>query len=133
MTLRMKLFENSVGKGENAGNHFLLFPQCFLPFPKQISIFQSLFFCRLQMLPIWTGLKFCRLVKSKGNKQHSSWDPCTKRQNCRLGLLKAFTVDNCDAKMGIAVWKEKTLWVKEKIQVTCIFSSFHNVFKRIIA
>ena len=29
-------------KGENAGKqHFLLFPQCFLPFPKQISIFQS--------------------------------------------------------------------------------------------
>ena len=26
-------FENIVGKGENAGNqHFLLFPQCFLPF-----------------------------------------------------------------------------------------------------
>ena len=32
--------ENIVGKGKNAGNqHFLLFPQCFLPFPKQISIF----------------------------------------------------------------------------------------------
>ena len=27
-------FENIVGKGENAGNqHFLLFPQCFLPCP----------------------------------------------------------------------------------------------------
>ena len=27
--------ENIVGKGENAGNqHFLLFPQCFLSFPK---------------------------------------------------------------------------------------------------
>ena len=26
--------KNIVGKGENAGNqHFLLFPQCFLPFP----------------------------------------------------------------------------------------------------
>ena len=33
-------FENISGKGENAGNqHFLLFPKCFLPFPKQISIF----------------------------------------------------------------------------------------------
>ena len=31
-----------MGKGENAGNqHFLLFPQCFLPFPEQVSIFQS--------------------------------------------------------------------------------------------
>ena len=30
-----KPFENIVGKGENAGNqHYLLFPQCFLPVPK---------------------------------------------------------------------------------------------------
>ena len=28
-----RAFENIVGKGENAGNqHFLLFPQCFLPY-----------------------------------------------------------------------------------------------------
>ena len=45
MTLRKKPFVNIVGKGENAGNQhflffpFLLFPQCFLPFPKQISVF----------------------------------------------------------------------------------------------
>ena len=59
-----KPFENIVGKGENAGNqHFLLFPQCFLPFTRQISNFQSCLFCCLQMLSIWTGLKFCRLVK----------------------------------------------------------------------
>ena len=63
--LRKKPFENTIGKGENAGNqHFLLFPQCFLPFPEQISIFQSPLFCRLEMLSIWTGLKFCRVVKS---------------------------------------------------------------------
>ena len=54
----MKPFENIVGKGENAGNHdFLLFPQYFLPFPKQITIFQSPRFCRLQMLSVWTSLK----------------------------------------------------------------------------
>ena len=56
-------FENIVGKGENAGNqHFLLFPQCFLPFPKQISIFQPNLICCLQMLSIWTSLKICGLV-----------------------------------------------------------------------
>ena len=46
MTLSKKPFENIVGKGENAGiQHFLLFPQCFRPFPKHISTFQShLFF-----------------------------------------------------------------------------------------
>ena len=33
-----KPFENSVGKGEIAGNqHFLLFPQSFLPIPKETS------------------------------------------------------------------------------------------------
>ena len=37
-----KPFENIVRKGENAGNkHFLLFSQCFLPSPKQISIFEA--------------------------------------------------------------------------------------------
>ena len=50
-------FENTVSKGENAGNqHFLLFPQCFQPFPKQISIFESLLICHLQML--WTSDDF---------------------------------------------------------------------------
>ena len=57
-------FENIIGKGENAGNqHFLLFPHCFLAFPRQISDFESLLFCRLQMLSNWAGLKFCHLVK----------------------------------------------------------------------
>ena len=60
-----KTFENIVGKGENAGyQHFLLFPQCFLHFHKQISIFYIHLNCRLQMLSIWTGLNLCRLVKS---------------------------------------------------------------------
>ena len=57
-------FENIVGIGENAGNqHFLLFPQCFLPIPKRISVFKLHLFCRLQLLSIWTGLKISRLVK----------------------------------------------------------------------
>ena len=63
MTLRSKPFENIVGEGEIAVNqHFLLFPQCFLPFPKQFSVVQTHLFCCLQMLSIWTGLKLCRLV-----------------------------------------------------------------------
>ena len=34
-TLYKKPLENIVGKGENAGNqHFLLFPQCFLPYQR---------------------------------------------------------------------------------------------------
>ena len=49
--LEKKAFENIVEKGENAGDqHFLLFPQCFLPFPTPISFFDSELFCHLQML-----------------------------------------------------------------------------------
>ena len=49
--LEKKAFENIVGKGENAGNkHFLLFPQCFLLFPKQTPIFESDLIRHLEML-----------------------------------------------------------------------------------
>ena len=42
--------EKIVGKEENAGNqHFLLFPQCFPPVQKGISVFNLHLFCRLQM------------------------------------------------------------------------------------
>ena len=41
MTLKGRPFENIEGKGKNAGNHFLLFPKCVLPFPKEISILQQ--------------------------------------------------------------------------------------------
>ena len=35
----LKPFENIVGKGENAGNqHFLIFPQYFLPVLQRISV-----------------------------------------------------------------------------------------------
>ena len=60
MTLTEKTFENTVGQDEKPGNqYFPLYPQCFLPFPKQISIFDSHLSCCLQMFPIWKGLKFC--------------------------------------------------------------------------
>ena len=38
---KKKPFENIMGKGENAGNwHFLLFPQCFLSYERQIKCFE---------------------------------------------------------------------------------------------
>ena len=62
MTLKEKAFENIVEKGENAGNqHFLLFPQCFLPHHREKSPFQQHLFCHLQMLSIWTSLKFKKI------------------------------------------------------------------------
>ena len=63
--LKKMPFQNIVEKGENAGNqHFLLFLQCYLPFPKQISGFQSHLFYHMQMLSIWKSLKIGRMVKS---------------------------------------------------------------------
>ena len=36
MNQMKKTLENTVGKGENAGDkHFLLFPHCFLPYLRQ--------------------------------------------------------------------------------------------------
>ena len=66
MTLKKKPLENIEGKGENAGEqHFLLFPQCFLHFLNKISICKPHLDLQfgLQMLSIWTSLKFCCLVK----------------------------------------------------------------------
>ena len=41
---RKRPFEKIVGKGENAGNqHFLHFPPCFVPIPKQILSFSIAF------------------------------------------------------------------------------------------
>ena len=97
--------ENIVGKEENAGNqHFLLFPQCFLLFPAQISVFESLLFCCLQMLSIWSKPKFCCLVKSWPLPHNTTF---------------LSTID-------VKLWK--TLLEKKKLLVTSNFSYPHNVF-----
>ena len=47
-TLRIKVFENMMEKSENFSiEHFLLFPQCFLPIKTQISNAESLSLFRL--------------------------------------------------------------------------------------
>ena len=64
MTLKKKTFKNIVGKGENAGNrHFLLFQQCLLLYQREKSSHQQYLFSRLEILSIWTSLKFCRLMR----------------------------------------------------------------------
>ena len=55
--------KNIEGKGENAGyQHFLLFPQCFPPYQREMYHLNSEN-CRLQMLIFEKRLKFCRLLK----------------------------------------------------------------------
>ena len=57
--LQHKSFENIVGKGEIARNeHFLLFPQCFLPVWKTFFHFHKIQNCCLQTLSVWKSLKF---------------------------------------------------------------------------
>ena len=58
-------FWKHCGKRRNClYKQFLLFPQCFLLYHRQKLSFLLHLICRLQMLSIWTKLKFCRLVKS---------------------------------------------------------------------
>ena len=144
-------FEDFVEKGENAGNqHFLLFPQCFLPFPNQISIFLSHLLCRLQMFSIWNSLKFCHLVKSKAQFFYyptvtinlSSANAFNLIQSKKLSSSKqstqvVFTFNHNWAFNPLPLNSDltllgksllKTLWEKEKMLVTSIFSVPHTCF-----
>ena len=57
--------ENTVEKGENAGNHnFLFFPTVFQLYQRQKSSLQQYFICRRQILSVKSHLKICRLGKS---------------------------------------------------------------------
>ena len=80
-----------MGIGENAGNqHFLLFPQCFLPFPNQISIFQSHLFCHLQIPSIWTSLKLCCLGKGNplANDKFFDWSKSTGLADNKINVTE---------------------------------------------
>ena len=57
--------ENCVGKGVNPCYQHFLHISHFLPFPTQMSIFESWLFFLLQMYWVWTTLKFCWLVELK--------------------------------------------------------------------
>ena len=93
MTIRKKPFENILGKVENAGHqHFVLFPQCFLTYQRQIHSLEPYSNCHLQMYTIWTNLQFHSLINSFPNKP---WFLLI----CRISLLK-------------------TLWEKEKLLIT---------------
>ena len=52
--------------------HFLLFPQCFLPYRRGKSSFHYHLSCHLQMLWIWTSPKFC-CCKELTLSQNKPW------------------------------------------------------------
>ena len=94
-----------MGKGENAGNqHFLLFPQYFLPIPKRIYVPKLHVLFRLQMLSVLTSLKMICLVKS---------EPFPKQALVFMRLGTSLL---------------KTLWEKEKLLVTGNFFFSLSVF-----
>ena len=58
--------------GKKAANQHLLFAQCCLPYQIQIPSCEPNSNCHLEMLYIWTILKFCLMVKSS-SKYHSDY------------------------------------------------------------
>ena len=54
MTLMEDPVKNIMGKGENAGNRsFLIFPQCFLPYSRQVVLFDNHLNCQLLFANAW--------------------------------------------------------------------------------
>ena len=67
MTPTKEAFENPEAKGENTGKpYFLLLARYFLPFKKQIYIFETHLFCGQLMLSLWT----CPTLLSLGKGIH---------------------------------------------------------------
>ena len=75
---------------QNIALHILLIQQCFLSFPNQFSVFQWHLCCHLQMLLIWTSLKFCCLVKSHTHVFDTNYDKhySLEADNCSNSLPK---------------------------------------------
>ena len=97
-TSEQKAHENIVGKGENARNqHFLLFPIVFSTLSKRNCIIESKLNYHLQVLSIWTKVKY--LLFDKGlthshtmtpfdaSGKEAFWKHFGKRRNC---LYKQF-------------------------------------------
>ena len=58
-TLKKKPFENIVGKGENSSNqHFLNFPQCFLPIQNEYLLLIYIYFVLCKCFEFGTVLEF---------------------------------------------------------------------------
>ena len=61
---KKEAFENIVGKGEKAGNqHFLLFPQCFLPSQKQFLFLRCNYFVICECFEFRQVQYFVSMVK----------------------------------------------------------------------
>ena len=136
LTFKRKPLENIGGKGENPGNqHFLLFPQCFLLRPTEISSLESNLFCCLPSLSILTSLKILSFGL-KGGCRHlgkmltyvrlsrSTQTHMGQTFSLSLTLSSLYTNFNSLNKKSF----RKTLWEKVKLLKLSNFTFFHNVF-----
>ena len=136
MTKKRKSFENNVGNGENAGNqHFLLFLQCFLSFPKQISIFLSHLFCCLYSAfnfdlsrTLWFDYELRSLSSRIPHEKYLKvqiQDQTEYVEQAYLDLLSLTHNLLCFCKLKIDSFR-KILCEKEKMLVISYFSFSNN-------
>ena len=108
MTLDETDFQYTVEKGDNAGNqHCLLFPKCFLPFPKQVLIFYFKFILlsanafnldQSRILSFGKGL-ICHYALP-----HQQFDYLTaikKSHFCLMHAVNCFQSINCEVNASI--------------------------------
>ena len=114
MPLGNKPFENTVGKGEIARNEqFLLFPQCFLPIWITFCNLRQIWNFCLQTLSVWRSPKFV------------VWQWV---EEFLISLRYWTFTTQCWLLTTLGKRPFETLWKKEKMLVTSIFSFSHNVF-----
>ena len=115
--------ENTVRKEEIACNkQFLLFSWCCLPYMVLIFHFRCTLKCCLQLVSIWTSLKFCRLGNGLILYQ-TNFKPFQIHSVCRRQ-------NKCDQKIKICLGKRrrKLCWKRRKCWLPAFFFLFPQYF-----
>ena len=114
------------------------FRQCFYTLLYQSHNLSVKFVFRLRVPWIWTSLNFYPGMKSKNiltlcsNKRELHSLPNDKILDWSKFKACADDKINLNENLKFVLWKvNKTLWEKEKMPVTSIFSFSHNVFIRL--
>ena len=92
---------------------------------RKFLLFETHLFCRLQMLSISTGLKFCRLVKNAYSGSVSYFLEFVYDKLSNPFAIKLWFLRVCNISL---LKKKKKNWEKEKLLVTSNFSLSHSVF-----
>ena len=131
-------------KGEIAcSKQFLFFSQCFLPYMVLVFHFKCTLICSLQLVSIWTSLKFRRLVMGKfsatmdllSNNMCTSWIIFAVRGIAVYLFIYLFIyyflfmtrITNIKWEFLHGLFL-KTLWLKTKLLIASNFSFCYNEF-----